>query len=511
MYKIERHPILDIPEREVVEFMFEGCRFGKKKYSFFIAILFFIIIPLSIRSQSGYVEKYSSLKGDQLISRVTSNGQYRITCYHSNHDIANFVVTYGDVSKNYPSSNYVSNNLFNPNPVLNYGYIVRDMKVVGDTCWICGSYWRETGEWIYNLQGQAIWEIEYKGFVGFLILSSMAGGECPIWYITIPNINYLNKMIVYPNGLAAIGESGSDKGLYVELTRNDNAQWSYKLGRTTYSEEVFRDISYAGGKIVVLSRFNNPQHVMFYKHGIGLRYGTPGSFISTSQQLYSYSTRYVDGTSDLDFDPEAPLVLDKTHIAGGVAVGYICNPTVQMDTYRGRLVYFIFDAENDHQPECIISKVGQTYMTIKDISSIALNKCVVLLEDSIGNSVFRFSQFQGCAYEKILSLSGPQMISVSTFVSPLNDMGFFSGGHYPSLQKRISCMYEPRIFARLNSWSLDNCAIKTIGGSDSYLSSYQNPSLDYVMELTLLDTANVKTAKFYPNSGTSTQECADAN
>lgn len=301
MYSIRKHPIFDI--------------------TIFILGL---MMPLSVKGQVGYQDKYPALKGEG-----TRDG----------------------------------------------GYIVRDKKIVGDTCWVCGSVWRETGERIYGLQGQVSREVLYTGFVGYF-LPSMAQGENAMKYVTVPGTQCLNKMVVYPNGLAAIGEYELDRRLVVELTRESDNTWSYRLGRSTYGEEVFMDITYTGGKtecgrdvrvpkVVVLSRFDNPQHYMYYTNGIGLRYGTPGSFISTSQHLYCYFTSGITGGSELGFGPEEPLVFDKTYHGEGVAVGYICHPTAGESPYRGRWVSLMVDAEADHYPQCIVgdsSKIILNYM-----------------------------------------------------------------------------------------------------------------------------------------------------
>lgn len=517
MYKIEQHPILDISERKTVDFVFKGQRvkdnngWGRWRY-FYCFFVFVLFLPLSVKGQTGFLDTYSALKGNRIISRVSSNGQYRMTCYHTNHNIANFVVTDGSVCYNYPSSNYVPNTPFSPNPVLNSGYIIRDMKIKGDTCWICGSYWRDTGEWIFNIQGQAYMEVLYNGFVGYLLMSAMTQqGSCPIWYITVPGTQYLNKMVLTPQGIAAIGEYGSDRRFFVELTRNSSSLWSYKVGESSYSEEVFRDITYAGGKIVVLSRFDNPQHYMYYTNGLGLRYGTPGSFISTGQHLYCYFTSYITGISDLDFDPEEPIIFDKTYVGEGVAVGYICNPLAPVSSYRGRLVFFIVDAENDHYPECVVSNNNQKYETVIDISSIDQNRRAVLLRDSLGNSVYRFSQFQNCTFEKILSLTGPQKMSVSSFASPYNDMGFFSGGHFASMQNKISCLYEPQILSRINSWNANNCSEKIIGGSSKITSNHMGFYIDEAIEMIYSDTVMVNVVKLYPSGVSATRNCTDVN
>ncbi len=134
--------------------------------------------------------------------------------------------------------------------------------------------------------------------------------------------------------------------------------------------------------MVVLSRFNDPLHVMHYKHGIGLRYGTLGSFLSTSQKIYCYSTRDADGTTAFDFWPTAPLIFDKANTTGSVVVGYICNPTEPMDQYRGRLVYYYFNFENDHHPVCIYNDDNKRYSSIKDFSYHGSEQTVVLLEGS---------------------------------------------------------------------------------------------------------------------------------
>jgi hypothetical protein len=107
---------------------------------------------------------------------------------------------------------------------------------------------------------------------------------------------------------------------------------------------------------------------MYYTSGIGLRYGVPGSFISTGKHLYCYFTNYITGISNLDFDPEEPIVFDKTHAGEEVAIGYICNPLVPVSSYRGRLVVFIVDAENDHYPECVVSNNNQGFKDDHDIN-----------------------------------------------------------------------------------------------------------------------------------------------
>ena len=346
-----------------------------------IITVFFLSTPLSW-CQTGYWDCYPTLKGDGIISRVTNNGQYGITCYTSTHNISSFVVTNGNISINYPTSNYVVSNPFDPNPTLNHGYSIRDMKIVGDTCWICGTYWRETGQWKYNMQGLLYWEILYDGFVGYVLLSDMINQSCPVKYISVPFVQYLNKLIVYQDKIAAIGEYETDEGRFVEITRLNDAQWNFTVGQTTCSEEQFKGITYTGGKVIVLSRFNDPLHVMYYKHGIGLRYGTLGSFLSTSQKIYCYSTRDADGTSDFDFWPTAPLIFDKANTTGSVVVGYICNPTEPMDQYRGRLVYYYFNFENDHHPVCIYNDDNKRYSSIKDFSYHGSDQTVALLEGS---------------------------------------------------------------------------------------------------------------------------------
>lgn len=475
-----------------------------------IITVFFLSTPLSW-CQTGYLDCYPTLKGDGIISRVTNDGQYGITCYTSTHNISSFVVTNGNISINYPTSNYVASNPFDPTPTLNHGYSIRDMKIVGDTCWICGTYWRETGQWKYNMQGLLYWEILYDGFVGYVLLSDMINQSCPVKYISVPFVQYLNKLIVYQDKIAAIGEYETDEGRFVEITRLNDAQWNFSVGKTTCSEEQFKGITYTGGKVVVLSRFNDPLHVMYYKHGIGLRYGTLGSFLSTSQKIYCYSTRDADGTSDFDFWPTAPLIFDKANTTGSVVVGYICNPTEPMDQYRGRLVYYYFNYENDHHPVCIYNNDNKRYSSIKDFSYHGSDQTVALLEDSVGNSVFRFSMLQNGSYEKSLTLAGPQMMSVGTYTSSFFDMGIYAGGNYCNSQNKLSCLHEPLIFARTNSWNSENCALKSIGSSTRITCNSYYPTRDSVMTVIYSETTAVKTMKFYPSSTLSERVCTDLN
>ena len=227
-----------------------------------------VMVALPLCGQNGYLDRFPDLKGDSIISRISDDGHYKITCYHSNCNIACFLVTDGNVTYNYPTSVCVESNPLNPMPALNQGYIVRDIKIKGDTCWVCGSFWRETGNWIYTQQGLEYWEVEYTGYVGYFMLSNMTSGFCFMRYVKIPFIESINKMVVIGKSVETIGSYGSNEGLYVGLTRNNDNQWEYILGKSSYQEEQFKGITYTGGKVVVLSRFNNIQHVMFYKHGM---------------------------------------------------------------------------------------------------------------------------------------------------------------------------------------------------------------------------------------------------
>ncbi len=480
----------------------------KGKLSLMAILLLLISFPLC--GQNGFLDQYPSLKGDRVISRVSDDGHYRITCYHSKYNIASFMVTDGNVTYNYPTSQYVESGPLDPNPVLNHGYIIKDMKIVGDTCWFCGSFWRETGELIYTPQGLGYWEVERQGFLGYILLSTVVAGSCPVWNIKIPYIECLNKMIIYPGGIAAIGSWETYEGLFVELTRNNNLQWGYSLGQSTFSDEQFKDITYTGGKIVTLSRFNNPSHNIYYQHGIGLRYGTPGSFLSTSPRVYIYPTWDVTGYSDLDFDPDAPLVFDKTHNGEEVAIGFVCNPIVPMDEHRGKWVNFVIHTENDNNPTCMYNTDNQRYRSIKDMSILASGKMVVLLEDSLGNSVFRFFDLWSSS-DKTLSLQDINLMSVATFPSSTNGLGIYVGGYYPNWQKRLSCLYETELLSRINSWNPGNCAQKVMGlrKNRSYISRHYK--LGKAMRIILEETAEVKSMKFYQEGVAAERACTDVN
>lgn len=477
-----------------------------------VAPLIFILQVMmfgTVCGQSGYLDRYPALKGDRVISRITPDGHYKITCFHTKYDIANLIVTNDTVTYRYPTSVYVANNPFDPNPVLNYGFLVRDIKIDGDTCWFCGMYWRETGEWIYNMQGNAYWEVEYTGFVGNMVLPQMVSGLCPVRYILVPHTECLNKMTLHPHGISAVGELGDCRSMFVDVSRNNNSQWNCSVGYSSFVEEEFRDITFAGGKIVVLSRFNRPQHVMYYKHGIGLRYSAPGTFLSTSLRVYTYSTRDVDGTSDLDFAPDSLIVFDKTSISEGVTVGYICNPTVPMNNYRGKFVQLVFPAENDHNLECILNTDSYRYRSIRDMSVLDMARAVVLLKDSLGSSILRFPRFQS-GNENMLLLNGPEMMSVSTFPPSIYDMGMYVGGCYSDLQKKLTCLYETDLLFRLGSWSSENCSFKIVGNSTRIgYKGLEYPSVDSTMVTIIDDREKVHEMKFYASEVEPARECTD--
>jgi hypothetical protein len=331
----------------------------------FFIVLFVFSSFESVWSQQGFLNQYPTLKGNEVISRITSDGQYRVTSYTSEHNISSLIVTDGTVTYNCPSSYYVTPNPLNPGETLNYGFSIKDMKTVGDTCWICGSYWRETGEWMYTPSGNMYWNVAYTGFVGYIVLSNVLTEQCPFRYVLIPNTQRLNKMVLHQNKIAATAEWSSYKNMVVELTRNNSTQWSYRVGKSTFAEEQFEDITYAGGAVVTLVRFGDPQHQMFHRHGIGLRYGSPGDLLDGSRRVYCYSTHDFDGTSSMDFAPEGRLVFGSAHGIGAVEVEYVCNPTVPMERFRGSLVHITFHNENDHHPlvevEAVSGRRGTPY------------------------------------------------------------------------------------------------------------------------------------------------------
>ena len=141
------------------------------------------------------------------------------------------------------------------------------------------------------------------------------------------------------------------------------------------------------------------------------------------------------------------------------------------------------------------------------MSCLKPDKMAVLLEDSLNNSVIRFSP----QYKKILSLDDCMMMSLDTYVSSPYDMGVFLGGKKSSVQKTIMCLSERNIVSRVNNWHPGNCLSDYNGAMEIRECYSPYAPIDSTMITIHEDKADVKIVKFYPTEVDTVRDCTDIN
>ena len=134
-------------------------------------------------------------------------------------------------------------------------YLVRDMTVIGDKCYFCGTKTSDTGA-VYTIQGYLMILSETTGFFGWFDLAQIANPSA-----TSLNLHLFNIPVVPPKRMAGIVENGVTKLGFINettlaLVKGDGYSWSNVVEPLALGTEELVDITFTANHLVTLSRFS---------------------------------------------------------------------------------------------------------------------------------------------------------------------------------------------------------------------------------------------------------------
>ena len=204
---------------------------------------------------------YPALKGDQVITRVYKDNQ---TLTHYRH-IENEYIHSFIIHKGGQLNAYTKRMQFN----LNEGVepdepfrklTVNDMRIEDDYCYFCGKL-TLIGPVMYDINNNPIWLESDIGIVGFFSIPDLIAGNVTLQYRTYYTTSEFTRLTTwsYMYGqspclmVAAIGRLYSQPNPCVLELRNINNIWTESLGYINSTDEVFSDILYNTGNLIVAS------------------------------------------------------------------------------------------------------------------------------------------------------------------------------------------------------------------------------------------------------------------
>ena len=286
----------------------------------------------------GFIDRYHSKSGEGVVTRYNTADNLTVTCFHDTVGRASILVSNGTLSRTFSlprSADYV--------PVgQKYGYTVTDMQLVGTECWFCGYRWRETGKVSYEFGGLGYLERVDTGFWGCFNLSDVMDGSPDVTLVQADSVKRFTRLAAAVGGIVCVGSGQRGYSVLAECNLISTSLYICRLWKPTLFEEALVDVVCTNGRIVTLSRYNNPQHTMLYHYRFGLRYGTLSSFTSMGNVLYQYDTYYPFGDNRARFSGLDPISLASVNKGHEVTVSFVAT----WDTpYKGYyMIYHIADA-----------------------------------------------------------------------------------------------------------------------------------------------------------------------
>lgn len=430
------------------------------------------------------ISEYSSVSGQDALVRVDHTNSFYVTSQNSVHNCSRFVVDDGEVVRYFSTTNYVPNPMMSPLLPTNSGYIVKAMEIVGTKCWFAGTHWWETGEILFEFgQGGAPYmEVEHCGFIGQFDVADVIAGSGSYKTIDIPDIYEISRMVAHTAGVAAVGTTESGESRVVELLELGTGQWSYDVGKSENSEEVFMDVTNAGGKIVTLSRYKNPVHVMYYKYMFGLRYAPLGG-IASSQSQYVYDTYDAFSDPRAAFAGVKPMYVNYTKRENEILVSYLGNWNSPSNSLLGELIMYRIPVAGGAVGEVLWGVNNVKCTELKEVRfDNALSQYAnlsLLAEDVYGNSVLRFPYLNGngIQYDTAYYVSSPVVESLCPFSSTNIGFDVAAAGRYLAPQSKLVTIREYSIHSRLDYENLHDCFQTRVGHFQSRYASIFTPQI----------------------------------
>ena len=432
-----------------------------------------VVGALSLFTPGSTISQYPSLHGTNEIIRANADNSSQVICLCADNQRSLFIVESGNAQKYFYTSEQFA-------PLgQNAGHEVSDMVIDGSTCWVCGRYWHETGQLVYNLDGSSYMEREYDGFIGTFNIDSVVGGGGVFETYLVSGTSVVSRIAKGGYSLAFVANDGELAGEAVPYVDG----LSMATVTPPKAGEVFMDVVYAGSKYVFLSRFHN-LGPYFNHYRVGLRYASPG-YVANMQQMHVYDTWQLFHTYGR-FGGLDPICLYRTNSGNGVAVSWVetdqDNPAPDL---FGHLFTLKIDSEGATSFKGYYSTDDAVYTKIKDagfgILSYNNPYITILLEDEDGNSVVRLFHSncgnQNTGTSPMLSLTSPMLESVLPVQTNSTNLKFSAVGYYANEQYKVAEVTEMNVINHPTSWQNNNCMTYGVGyiysDTDATPSSYE--------------------------------------
>lgn len=264
-----------------------------------LVLIFFVLISVCGTSFSqippigitvSATNEYPALKGDQVITRVYQDDQ---TITHYRHAESEYVHSF--VIHKSGLYGYTKRMQFNLNagvgPDEAYRKLtVNDMRIEGDSCYFCGKL-TLIGPLMYDALGNPVWPESDVGIVGFFSIPDLIAGSVTLKHKCYYETSEFTRLTTWSYKISAnrilmvsaIGELHLEPyPCVLEIRKLNSNTETESLKYTTSSGEVFSDILYNSGRLVLASyhRCNGdegdyqyePNHWKFTLH-CATRYG----------------------------------------------------------------------------------------------------------------------------------------------------------------------------------------------------------------------------------------------
>ena len=218
-------------------------------------------LPFRTNAQTSSRHLYNSLTGDEV--RLTSNGLggASIISYNSHTNYSPYCFVYHRQGTN-TTFCYQSSNGTPPTNTPDW-YDVKDIDVIGDYCYFCGTYYVTTLE--YDTSGLLMFVTTGTGYIGRFLVYDISNGTSPmpIQFCVIPNTKTLDKLVGFTvavnNYIYLIGEHSS--GLSCLATIKENwSNISCGLHVITDATETLTDLALTDRYVVTVSRFDSDSY-----------------------------------------------------------------------------------------------------------------------------------------------------------------------------------------------------------------------------------------------------------
>ena len=231
--------------------------------------------PLLINAQTSVEHLYNTLTGDGVRLCTDPATGNSIICFNNHADYLPYCFVYHDHSS---SSTYYYRSSWGFPPTNTPDYCdVKDIEIIGDSCYFCGSYY--TSYFEYQMGGGQMLVTIENGYIGRFSLSNFVNGisPMPIKFFTIPGTKTLSKLVGLTQGpnyfICLIGVTSTGRSCLATV-KDDGLYLTYGLHATPASETL-TDLALTDDHLVTVSRFDDEPYTF------GLRAEITGDWVGS--------------------------------------------------------------------------------------------------------------------------------------------------------------------------------------------------------------------------------------